>query len=64
MTNTKTEDCTEKRDSSASIFPATDTMREKSRSFTKCFLCLLKVLRALKVTKPSKKQQKQTNNEI
>jgi hypothetical protein len=64
MKNTETDDCKEKRESSSSLFPTTDTMREKSKVFTKCFICVLKVLRALKITKPSKKPQKQTDNAI
>ncbi len=59
-----TED-TKKRNSSQSIFPATDTMRADSQRAAKCFLCLLKALRLLKCTKGSKKKQTTTrkNNE-
>ncbi len=49
-----------KRDSSQSIFPATDTMRADSQRVAKCFMCLLKALRFLKCTKASKKKQNTT----
>jgi len=54
-----------KRDSSQSLFPATDTMRADSQRAAKCFLCLLKALRLLKCTNPSKKKHTTTksNNE-
>jgi hypothetical protein len=52
MTTTADND---KRESSASLFPSTPTMRQKARSVGQCFLNLLKFWRYIKCTKKNKK---------